>query len=72
MNHKSVFVNFPRKVSLEFESILAHVTLWSGFDLNINKSVNIRIQCGMRLGVLCIAVCVCVCFFLQICFISLT
>ena len=59
MNHKSVFFNFPKKVSLEFESILAHVILWSGFDLNIDRSVNIRIQCGVRLGVLCIVVCVC-------------
>ena len=66
MNHKSVF---QKKVSLEFQSFLAHVILCSGFDLNIDRSANIRIQCGVRLGVLCIVVCN---FFLQIYFSSFT
>ena len=61
MNDKSLFVNFQKEESLQFESILAHVILLSGCDLNTDRSVNIWIQCGVRLCVLCIVVCVFFC-----------
>ena len=68
MKHESVVVNFLKKMSLSIESILAHVILWSGFDLNTYRPVHIGIQCVVHIGVLCIVVH----FFLQIYFSSFT
>ena len=53
MNHKSVSVNFLKNMILKIESILAHVFLQSWFDVNTDRPVNTRTQCG----VLCIDVC---------------
>ena len=52
-----------KKMSLRFEFILAPVSLYSGFDLNTVRPVNIRIQCIVRIGVLGLVVC----FFFNFC-----
>ena len=44
-HHKSVLVK--KKFTPKFEIISAHVILFSGFDLNADKPVNSRMQCGV-------------------------
>ena len=57
LNHKSVFVKFPKKMSLKIENILAHVFMQSGLDKNPDRTVSNRTQCSARKCVLCIVVC---------------
>ena len=57
MNHKPVFVNFPKKISLKIEITLAHVILYSGTYLNNERPVKTRIQRDMRISVLYIVLC---------------
>ena len=47
MNHKPVNEIF-KKMSLKFEIMLDHVVLYSGIYLNTQRSVNTRIQRGVR------------------------
>ena len=47
---------FQKKICLRIESILAEVILFLGFDLNTEKPVNIPMQCGVRIGYLCLVV----------------
>ena len=69
MNPNSVFVN-KKKMSIQIVSILAHAILSTGFYVNTDRPVSIRIECGVRIGVLCIVACYF--YFLQINFSSFT